>query len=203
MTGERAYVVRAFDLEADVPAFVRLVGAIEATDQRGADTSEEGLRAQLAWPGHDPSRDRLLLEEVATGAIVGHSLVFSQSPKRAIVEVAVHAEWRRRGLGTRLLDAASELFRSGDPLGDAASTDALRARVLYDVGSPEALEQALRITLFDTRIHGTLLPLYRKAGAHKKAIRAARCRVALRGEKDDDEAVAERWLDLAEVFTGV
>ncbi len=44
---------------------------------------------------------------------------------------------------TKLLDAAGELFRPGDPLEQTASLDALRARVLYDVGSPSALEQAL------------------------------------------------------------
>ena len=58
---------------------------------------------------------------------------------------------------TRLLDAASELFRSGDPLGDAASTDALRARVLYDVGSPEALEQALEVA-YRRQQFGQVLP---------------------------------------------
>ena len=44
---------------------------------------------------------------------------------------------------SRLLDQADELFRPGDPLAQAASIDALRARVLYDVGSPQSLEQAL------------------------------------------------------------
>lgn len=42
-----------------------------------------------------------------------------------------------------LLDRATDLLRASDPPTAAAEIDALRARILYDVGSPEALEQAL------------------------------------------------------------
>jgi tetratricopeptide (TPR) repeat protein len=100
----------------------------------------------------------------------------------ALKEIEEQARIASKEIGMRLL-LAREYTRRG-----------------RDADAVEALEQALRITLFDTRIHGALLPHYRKAGDHKKAIRAARCRVALRDEKDEDEAVAERWLDLVEVY---
>lgn len=63
-----------------------------------------------------------------------------------------------------------------------------------------ALEEALRVTLFDRRVHAALLPLCREAKDHEGAIRAARCIVALKTEEDGDEAVASMWLDLAEVL---
>ena len=69
-----------------------------------------------------------------------------------------------------------------------------------DKDAIRVLEEALRITVFDARVLGGLLPLYRKAKAHEKAIRAARCRVALRNEKDEDVVIGNRWLDLTEVL---
>lgn len=62
------------------------------------------------------------------------------------------------------------------------------------------LEEALRITLFDRNLFEALLPLYRVAGDRKKAVRAARCAVALRAEQDSDEELGLRWLVLAEVL---
>jgi tetratricopeptide (TPR) repeat protein len=63
-----------------------------------------------------------------------------------------------------------------------------------------ALEEALRVTVFDRRVHAALLPLYRAAGEKEKAVRAARCIVALKTEEDADAAVASMWLDLAEAL---
>ncbi len=59
------------------------------------------------------------------------------------------------------------------------------------------LEEALRITVFNRMIHAALLPLYREAEVWDKAVRAARCIVALPDEKDPPEARADQWLDLA------
>jgi len=63
-----------------------------------------------------------------------------------------------------------------------------------------ALEEALRITLYDIRVFNALLPLYREAKDWKNAIRSARCRVALRSEEDEDEVAAMRYVDLGEVL---
>ncbi len=59
------------------------------------------------------------------------------------------------------------------------------------------LEEALRITVFNRMIHAALLPLYREGKVWDKAIRAARCIVALPDETDSPEAQADQWLDLA------
>jgi lipopolysaccharide biosynthesis regulator YciM len=62
------------------------------------------------------------------------------------------------------------------------------------------LEEALGITLYARQIHQAILPLYRAVGERKKAVRAARCVVALPAEEDTDEAKANMYCDLAEVL---
>ena len=62
------------------------------------------------------------------------------------------------------------------------------------------LEECIRVSPFVRAVHDALLPLYVASKQSEKAIRAARCRVALRDEEDADEDVAGRWLDLADVL---
>ncbi|MHC4938633.1 MAG: tetratricopeptide repeat protein [Planctomycetota bacterium] len=62
------------------------------------------------------------------------------------------------------------------------------------------LEEAKRINNFMRPLHDALVPLYRETKQLKKAVRSARCRVALRTEEDADEDVARMWLDLADVL---
>jgi tetratricopeptide (TPR) repeat protein len=69
-----------------------------------------------------------------------------------------------------------------------------------DADAAKALEDAMNITPFDARLHLAALPLHRKLGDVKKAVRSARCLVALRGGDDTDEDMADRWLSLAEVL---
>jgi tetratricopeptide (TPR) repeat protein len=69
-----------------------------------------------------------------------------------------------------------------------------------DNDATRVLEEAANINPFRPEIHAAALPLQRKAKETKKAVRSARCLVALRGEQDADEDVADRWLTLAEVL---
>jgi cytochrome c-type biogenesis protein CcmH/NrfG len=62
------------------------------------------------------------------------------------------------------------------------------------------LEESFRITPFLPAPHEAAIPLYRKAGETKKALRSARCLVALHGDQVSDEEMAGRWLLLAEVY---
>lgn len=95
--------LRNLNPDVDVPKLLQLRIEIEAVDQQGTDTSEAHLRRQFAWPNHDPSQDRWVIEHTATNMLIGYGWVFAQSPARSIVEVAIHPDWRRRGLGTQLL----------------------------------------------------------------------------------------------------
>jgi len=69
-----------------------------------------------------------------------------------------------------------------------------------DADALRALEESFNITPFLPEAHLAAIPLYRKTGDLKKAVRSARCLVALRGEQDTDEEMAGRWLTLAEVL---
>ena len=62
------------------------------------------------------------------------------------------------------------------------------------------LEEANNVTVYNRPTHEALIPLYRAAGERKKAIRSARCLVALKAEQDSDEEVGLRWVLLAEVL---
>jgi tetratricopeptide (TPR) repeat protein len=62
----------------------------------------------------------------------------------------------------------------------------------------QVLEDAMNVTPFVKEIHAAAVPLYRKTANPKKAVRSARCLVALRGEQDADEDMADRWILLSE-----
>ena len=69
-----------------------------------------------------------------------------------------------------------------------------------DQDAIRSLEEAANVTPFVRDVHAAALPLYRKVKETKKAVRAARCLVALRAEHDSDEEIADRWLSLAEAL---
>jgi tetratricopeptide (TPR) repeat protein len=69
-----------------------------------------------------------------------------------------------------------------------------------DADAMRVLEEAMFVTPFHREVHELALPLYREAGERKKAVRAARCLVALRAEDDTEEEQAARWLTLADVL---
>lgn len=96
-------IIRNLNLDIDVPRLLQLRTEIEAVDQQGTDTSEARLRQQFAWPNHNPSQDRWVVEREADNKLIGYGWVFAQSPARSIVELAIHPAWRRQGLGTKLL----------------------------------------------------------------------------------------------------
>jgi len=109
------FVLRHYSLEAsqDFYRLARLLQAVEARDRDGEDVSEAALLASLKWQGHDPQKDRwLAFHPDHPDEAVGYTFVFTQSPQRAALHVAVHPEWRRRGLGRALLQRSLE--RAGE-----------------------------------------------------------------------------------------
>ena len=110
------FVFRHYRLEAsqDFHRLARLLQAVEAYDQDGEDVSEAALLASLKWQGHDPQKDRwLAFHRDRLDEAIGYTFIFTQSPFRAALHVAVHPDWRRRGLGQALfvrnLEEAREL----------------------------------------------------------------------------------------------
>ena len=106
-------IFRPFDPEEDIPRLLNLRLAVEAVDQEGTDTSAEALRAQLASPGHDPARDRLVAVIAAEpDLLAGYHLVWlPPAEQTAHVNVVVHPAWRQQGIGSTLLAQALERSR--------------------------------------------------------------------------------------------
>lgn len=136
-------IIRNFQIEHDIPSMVQLRVDIEEADQLGDATSEESLRAQFNWPGHEPALDRWVAEAVDTNGVVGYAWTFAQSPRRSIIHVGVDPAWRRRGIGRRLLDAANRRAKakgahemvSGARAKSAAGHAFLRANQFTAVGT--------------------------------------------------------------------
>lgn len=101
-------IFRPFSPEDDIHRLLRLRRAVEAEDHEGADNTEENLRAQLALPGHDPARDRIVaLAPADPETLVGYNLVWlPPGEDTAQVNVIVHPAWRRQGIGRLLLEKA-------------------------------------------------------------------------------------------------
>ncbi len=104
---------RPFSPEDDIPRLLRLRLAVEAQDQEGADNTEENLRAQLALPDHDPAHDRMLAADSANpDSLVGYTLVWlPPGEQTAQANIIVHPDWRRRGIGSALMEQALARLR--------------------------------------------------------------------------------------------
>src|ERR1044071_9335755 len=87
--------------EKDLSALARMLTEIESIDRDGEDTSEEYLRASLAWPNYRPDQDVWVAE--GEGKLVGYAVALEQPSQHCTVYVVVHPSQRRKGLGGQLL----------------------------------------------------------------------------------------------------
>jgi mycothiol synthase len=97
-----AFVVRHYVPEKDLHELSHLLTEIESLDRDGEDTSEEYLRASLAWPNYRPAQDVWVAER--EGRLVGYCVALEQPSQRCTIYVVVHPVQRRDGLGSQLLD---------------------------------------------------------------------------------------------------
>ena len=96
------FAIRHYVPEKDLSELSRLMTEIEALDRDGEDTSEEYLRASLAWPNYRPAHDVWVAE--SEGKLVGYGVALEQPSQRCTIYVVVHPSQRRKGLGSRLLE---------------------------------------------------------------------------------------------------
>ncbi len=103
-------VFRSFSPSQDIPSLFKLYEEAEATDHIGLELTEAALRAQLEDPRHDQSWDRWVVEAPGDPAsLAGWALVkFSPPTHTADCSILVHPEWRRRGIGSRLISGIIE-----------------------------------------------------------------------------------------------
>jgi mycothiol synthase len=99
---ENIFTIRHYIPEQDLPALSRMLTEIESMDRDGEDTSEEYLRASLAWPNYRPAQDVWVAE--MGGNLVGYALALEQPSQRCTIYVVVHPMHRRKRLGSQLLE---------------------------------------------------------------------------------------------------
>jgi mycothiol synthase len=98
------FLIRHYVPAKDLSHLSQMLTEIESVDCDGEDTSEEYLRASLSWPNYRPDRDVWVAE--ADGKLVGYSVALEQPSQRCTIYVAVHPSYRRKGLGSQLLELA-------------------------------------------------------------------------------------------------
>ena len=108
---ENSFTIRHYIPQQDLSSLARLLTEIESIDRDGEDTSEEYLRASLTWPNYHP--DQAVWVAESDGGLVGYGVALEQPSQRCTIYVVVHPEYRRKGLGSQLLELtlnrASEL----------------------------------------------------------------------------------------------
>ncbi len=99
---ENSFTIRHYVPEKDLSELSRLMTEIELIDRDGEDTSEEYLRASLAWPNYRPAQDVWVAE--LEGKLIGYGVALEQPSQRCTIYVVVHPSQRRKGLGSQLLE---------------------------------------------------------------------------------------------------
>ena len=105
---------RSFSPAQDIPLLLSLYVDIEAADHAGLETSEQDLRHQLELSGHDPLKDRWVVEAPGDPVSLVASALIRVAPgtQTASANILVHPAWRHRGIGSSLL--SSVMVRAGE-----------------------------------------------------------------------------------------
>lgn len=98
---ENSFTIRHYLPEQDLSALSRMLTEIESIDRDGEDTSEEYLRASLAWPNYHP--DQAVWVAESEGKLVGYGVALEQPSQNCTIYVVVYPSYRRKGLGSQLL----------------------------------------------------------------------------------------------------
>lgn len=128
-------VIRAFSPERDIQGIICLRAAVAAVDQDGVEFSEQALQAQLKLTGHDPSKDRWVIDDPSDpGSLVASALIrLPPGEKIADANILVHPDWRHRGIGSSLLPKIVER---------AAQLNAASIQFYVNARHPAALDYA-------------------------------------------------------------
>lgn len=95
-----------------LPALSRLLTFIEAHDHNGEDPTEAYLRDMLTWPNFQPEDDCWVIPHPdKPDALIGYGSTYAQTPSRCFSFIAIHPDYRRRGLGSQLLEMVIQRTR--------------------------------------------------------------------------------------------
>lgn len=128
--------------ERDLEPLVELINAADAVDQTEWGTSLQELRERFASPTLKPEENVFVAQ--ARGQVVGYTrLRLEKGDVESVFKTngVVHPEWRRRGIGRRLLKRAHQ--RAQERLGEVTSE-----MVYFDAGCESG--EAGRMALFES-----------------------------------------------------
>jgi mycothiol synthase len=102
--------IHLFTPYQDIPRILSLRAAVDAADQEGIDISEQALRVELNLSGHDPLKDRWVVDAPGEPSSLIASALVRVVPNTNIADanVIVHPDWRRLGIGSNLLSKVVE-----------------------------------------------------------------------------------------------
>jgi mycothiol synthase len=103
-------VFRSFSSPQDIARILTLAAQVEAADHTGVKLNEQVLHQQLTTPGHNPPKDRWVVENPGDPDCLVASALVKAIPETHIAEgnILVHPEWRRHGIGSELLSRMIE-----------------------------------------------------------------------------------------------
>jgi mycothiol synthase len=114
MSANSEFSFRPFDQSTDLSRIFELRQQVEQHDRDGVSLSMDALRAQLSIPGHDPAKDRCLATLPENpNRVIGYSVIWAGGDV-ADLQIVVHPDFRRRGLGSALLERILERARQLD-----------------------------------------------------------------------------------------
>jgi len=154
---ENPFTIRHYAPEKDLSPLARMLTEIESIDRDGENTSEENLRAALAWPNYRPDQDVWVAE--IEGKLLGYGVALEQPSQHCTMYVVVHPSHRRKGLGSQLLEltlnrvqelgSTNILVYANDQ--NAASNFFLKHHGFAPVGSSGAMKApaSIQITPFE------------------------------------------------------
>jgi mycothiol synthase len=98
------FKIRHYNPEVDLSPLSRMLTEIESIDRDGEETSEEFLRSMIEWQDFDPDQNIWVAE--SSEDFVGYGQALPRSDNPSTIYVVVHPNYRRKGLGSRLLALA-------------------------------------------------------------------------------------------------
>ena len=105
MPESERFIFRHFAPEADIPRLVDLYTGVEAHDQDGQVIDEAVVRDQLVASDHAPVEDRWVVQDPNDqNKLIGFCALWKPlADVNADAQIVVHPDWRRLGLGSKLL----------------------------------------------------------------------------------------------------
>ena len=98
------HILQPYNPAHQLPHLSRLLTLIESHDHNGDDPSEAYLRDMLTWPNFEPENDCWVIPHPdRPDDLIGYGSTYAQIPSRCYGLIAIDPDFRRQGLGSRLL----------------------------------------------------------------------------------------------------